>query len=123
MLAAVAVAAVLLAARAGSAQESSAGEHLFATCQACHSLDPAKRGMAGPHLAGLSGRRVGTAEGFDYSPALRAAGAQGLSWDEDRLKAYLADPEGMFKGSWMSAPGLAREADRAAVADFLMRQR
>jgi len=29
----------------------------------------------------------------------------------------------MFKGSWMSAPGLAREADRAAVADFLMRPR
>lgn len=115
--------AVLLAAQPGTAQESGTGERLFATCQACHSLDPAKPGMAGPHLAGLSGRRVGTAAGFDYSPALKAAGAQGLSWDAERLRSYLADPETMFKGSWMSAPGLAREADRAAVADFLMRQR
>ncbi|MGO4667398.1 c-type cytochrome [Bosea sp. 2RAB26] len=118
-----AITAVLFAAQPGAAQESGAGERLFATCQACHSLDPTKPGMAGPHLAGLSGRRIGTATGFDYSPALKAAGAQGLSWDADRLKAYLADPEAMFKGSWMSAPGLGREADRAAVADFLMRPR
>ena len=121
--AALAIAGVLLAAQAGSAQESEAGERLFATCQACHSLDPAKPGMAGPHLAGLAGRRIGTAEGFDYSPVLKAAGAQGLSWDEERLKAYLADPDSMFKGSWMSAPGLGREADRADLAVFLMRQR
>jgi len=32
---------------------------------ACHSLDPAERGMPGPNLAGLIGRKVGS------DPALR----------------------------------------------------
>jgi cytochrome c2 len=118
------VAAVaLLLSQAATAQDVARGERLFETCRSCHSLDPDRTGMAGPHLAGLNGRLIGSATGFDYSPALRAAGAQGLSWDAARLTAYLADPETMFRGSWMSAPGLGDEADRAALAAFLMQPR
>jgi cytochrome c len=102
------------------AGDTALGEKLFDTCRACHALDPQQGGMSGPHLAGLKNRTVGSAEGFDYSPALRAARDQGLAWDEARLAAYLADPDAMFRGGWMSAPGLDREDDRAAVARFLM---
>lgn len=116
------LAALLASGTAALAQDERQGERLFAACRACHSLDPARPGMAGPHLAGLAGRIIGSVAGFDYSPALRAAGAQGLSWDEERLIAYLADPDAMFKGGWMSAPGLPNEADRTAVAAFLMRR-
>jgi cytochrome c2 len=104
-----------------AAQDAARGEKLFEACQSCHSLDPAKAGMAGPHLQGLKGRVAGSAEGFDYSPAFRAAKAQGWVWDVARLTAYLADPDGVVKGGWMSAPGLDDAAERAAVVRFLLK--
>jgi cytochrome c2 len=119
LLAAPAALALTLACAA--AQDRARGEQLFEACQSCHSLDPAKTGMAGPHLQGLKGRVAGSAAGFDYSPAFRAAKAQGWVWDEARLMAYLADPDAVVKGGWMSAPGLDDTAERTAVAAFLMR--
>jgi cytochrome c len=101
------------------AQES-AGAAVFKACQSCHSLDPAKAGMAGPHLFGLKGRVLGSADGFDYSPAFRAAKAQGLNWDKERLKTYLVDPDTIVPGGWMSPPTGLSVADRAAVADYLL---
>ena len=76
--------------------------------------------MPGPSLARLNGRPVGGAEGFDYSPALAAARQQGLTWDAGRLVAFLADPEAMFPGTWMSPPGRLSEAERKALADYLL---
>jgi len=71
-------------------------------------------------LSGLAGRPVGGAESFDYSPVFKAAKARGLRWDRERLLAFLEDPEAMFPGLWMSAQGLRRAEERAAVADFLL---
>lgn len=99
-----------------------AGTTIFKACQSCHSLDLAKAGMAGPHLAGLNGRVLGSAEGFDYSPAFKAARAQGLTWGRERLLGYLADPDAVVPGGWMSPPAGLSMADRAAVADYLLRQ-
>jgi cytochrome c2 len=113
----------LSAAGPAAAQDIARGEKLFEACQSCHSLDPAKAGMSGPHLAGLSGRVLGSAEGFDYSPGFQAAKRQGLRWDEARLSAYLADPDEIVRGGWMSPPGLDDAADRAAVAAFLLTKR
>jgi len=115
-----ALAAFALTVDVAAAQDLARGERLFEACRSCHSLDPAKAGMAGPHLKGLKGRVAGSAEGFDYSPAFRAAKAQGWVWDEQRLAAYLADPDSVVKGGWMSAPGLDDAAERAAVAAFLL---
>lgn len=97
-----------------------AGAAIVKACQSCHSLDPVKTDMAGPHLAGLNGRLLGSAEGFDYSPAFKAAKAQGLSWDRERLLGYLADPDAIVPGGWMSPPAGFSAADRAAVADYLL---
>lgn len=102
-------------------QDAGRGRLLFEDCRSCHSLDPTEQGLPGPHLKGLSGRRVGSAAGFDYSPALTEAGRQGATWDAARLTAFLADPEAMFPGLWMSPPGRMSEADRRALAAFLMR--
>lgn len=115
-----ALVALALAFGARAAAQEPAGAIVFRACQACHSLDPARAGMAGPHLAGLDGRALGAAAGFDYSPAFRAAGARGLVWDRERLIAYLADPDAVVPGGWMSPPAGLDEADRAAVADFLL---
>jgi len=96
------------------------GVAVFKACQSCHSLDPAKTGMAGPDLAKLRGRVLGSAAGFDYSPAFKAVRAQGLTWDRERLLGYLADPDAVVPGGWMSPPAGLSAADRAAVADYLL---
>jgi len=115
-----ALVALALTIEAAAGQDIARGEKLFEACQSCHSLDPSRAGMAGPHLKGLRGRVAGSAEGFDYSPAFRAANAQGWFWDERRLAAYLADPDSVVKGGWMSAPGLDGVEERAAMAAFLL---
>lgn len=110
----------LATSEAARAQEPPAGAAIFKACQSCHSLDPAKAGMAGPQLANLRGRLLGSADGFDYSPAFKAAKAQGLAWDRERLLGYLADPDAVVPGGWMSPPAGLNAADRTAVVEYLL---
>ena len=107
----------VLAAAPAVAEEN--GARLFAPCGACHSLDPAERGLPGPNLAGLIGRKIGGDIAFDYSPALRRARDEGLRWDERRLDGFLADPAEMFPGLWMSMRGLEDAAERQSLVRFL----
>jgi cytochrome c len=75
---------LLLAAthRAEAAGDPDAGAQVFRTCAACHTLEPGAH-RTGPSLAGVLGRKAGTAEGFHrYSDALRSAD---LVWREDAL--------------------------------------
>jgi cytochrome c len=102
---------------AAGAQED--GARLFEPCRACHSLDPAERGMPGPNLSGLIGRKVGSNPAFDYSPALRKARDEGLSWDTSRLDTFLADPAKTFPGLWMSMRGIEDAAERQSLVRFL----
>jgi cytochrome c len=107
----------MLTAVSAAADEN--GERLFARCRACHSLDPGERGLPGPNLAGLIGRRIGGDTAFDYSPALRKARDEGLHWDAGRLDGFLADPAEMFPGLWMSMRGIEEAAERRALVRFL----
>ena len=91
----------------------------FESCRSCHSVDPTAKGMAGPNLAGLIGRKVAGDPGFDYSPVLRQARDDGRVWSAGSLEQFLADPEGMFPGMWMSALPLANAAERQALVRFL----
>jgi cytochrome c len=111
--------AALLLLMAAPAMAEENGARLFARCRACHSLDPAERGLPGPGLAGLIGRRIGGDPAFDYSPALRKARDEGLRWDARRLDAFLADPAEMFPGLWMSMRGIEDAAERQALVRFL----
>jgi len=96
------------------------GSALFEPCRACHSLDPAaKKMMPGPNLAGLIGRKVAADPAFDYSPVLRAAREEGRVWSVETLEKYVADPEAMFPGTWMTRVPLANPADRQALVRFL----
>lgn len=107
----------VLAAAPAVAEEN--GAHLFAPCRACHSLDPAERGLPGPNLAGLIERKIGGDPAFDYSPVLRKARDEGLRWDVRRLDAFLADPAEMFPGLWMSMRGIEDAAERQSLVRFL----
>jgi cytochrome c len=102
-----------------SAAAEENGAPAFTPCRACHSLDPAERGLPGPNLSGVIGRAVGGALDFDYSPVLRKAREDGLRWDAKRLDAFLADPAAMFPGLWMSMRGIEDAAERQALVRFL----
>jgi cytochrome c len=116
-MARVAALVALLLASPALAQD---GHEVFESrCASCHALAPDAPPMAGPNLAGVVGRRVGSAPGFDYSPVLEGAGREGHAWDVGRLTAFLEDPEEMYPGVWMGANGLRAEADRRAVVEWL----
>ena len=95
------------------------GPRAFTPCRACHSLDPAERGLPGPNLSGLIGRAVAGDPEFDYSPVLRKARDEGLRWDEKRLETFLTDPAAMFPGLWMSIRGIDDATERQALVRFL----
>ena len=95
------------------------GRAAFDPCLACHALDPSVSDLAGPNLAGLIGRPVAGDINYAYSPVLEAAGDDGLIWTPERLKRFLADPEGMFPGMWMSYRGIDDEKELEALADFI----
>jgi cytochrome c len=107
----------MLTAAPAAAEEN--GARLFASCRACHSLDPAERGLPGPNLAGLIGRKIGGDAAFDYSPALRKARDEGLHWNAERLETFLADPAEMFPGLWMSMRGIEDASERQSLLRFL----
>ena len=107
----------LLLPASATAEEN--GVRAFTPCRACHSLDPAERGLPGPNLSGVIGRAVGGAAEFDYSPVLRKAREDGLRWDAKRLEAFLADPARMFPGLWMSMRGIEDAAERQALVRYL----
>ena len=96
-----------------------AGRAAFDPCLSCHALDSATTGLPGPNLSGLIGRPVAGSPDFDYSRVLRAARDDGLIWDMARLERFLADPEGMFPGMWMSYPGIRDPNERRALAAFI----
>jgi cytochrome c len=73
--------------------------------------------MTGPSLAGIFGRKAGSVESFKrYSPAMRQSG---VVWTEDTLGKFLADPQAMIHGNWMTFAGIEDAKDRAALIAYL----
>ena len=66
--------------------DATRGAEVYASrCGGCHSVDADR---VGPRHAGVFGRRAGTVEGFDYSPALKTSA---VVWDAKSPKP--AEPE------------------------------
>ena len=87
----------------------------FAICQACHSTQAGTNGV-GPSLAGVFGRKAGTAPGYDYSDAVKNLG---VTWDESSLDKWLSGPMTMAPGTKMTFPGYPEAEKRKAVIDYL----
>lgn len=116
----VGAAGLLVAALAVDA-DPARGERVFQRCLACHSVVAGEHTPPGPNLRGVLGRRAGTLPGFQFSPAMTRAGADGLVWTRTTLDAYLADPEAYVPGTAMAMPPLTAPADRRDVIDLLGR--
>ncbi len=81
-------------------------------CSACHS---AEDNRVGPKHAGVLGRKAGSIQDYDYSPALKASR---VVWSQATLTQWLSNPERTIPGQRMGySLGLAQE--RADVVAYL----
>jgi cytochrome c len=110
---AVVAGALALISTAALAQGDPAhGEQVFNKCKACHAVDEPQN-KVGPHLVGVFGREAGSVEDFRYSNALKESG---ITWNEETIAAFVADPRGYIKGNRMAFAGLK---DQEEIADLI----
>jgi len=95
----------------------SAGMRTWKLCQSCHLTAQGAGSLVGPNLHGLFGRKVASAEGFDYSPALKA---ETFTWTPELLDEWLANPRGFVPGNRMSFAGVRKPEDRLGLIAYLM---
>ena len=92
------------------------GARDFRACAPCHSLAP-NRNMSGPSLAGIFDRKAGRLDSFGrYSPALKSST---ITWTDQTLDAWLADPAAAVPGNRMTFPGIRDPKIRADLIAYL----
>jgi cytochrome c len=84
-------------------------------CATCHTTNSADAQRQGPTLAGIAGRKAGTVAGFNYSLALAKAD---FAWTDDKLDAWLINPQAVVPGANMPYRQAAAEI-RTAIISYL----
>jgi cytochrome c len=99
-----------------------AGDHgaqVFRACVACHTLSPDEGNKAGPSLAGIFGRKIGSLPGYQYSDALTH---MNIVWTPETVaKMIEVGPMQYTPGTKMPEQKIGSREDRAALVDFLKR--
>ncbi len=111
-----AVMAVGLLTSAAQAGDASAGKKVYNKCKACHTTEEGGKHRVGPNLHGVIGRAAGTAEGFKFSPAMKASG---ITWDEAKLGEFLTKPKNVVPKTKMAFPGIKKPADLENLLAYL----
>ena len=112
-------AGVAFAAMSGAAYadgDAAAGEKVFAKCKACQQIGETAKNAIGPELNGVDGCKAGTAEGYNYSEAMKSSG---ITWDGDVFKEFIKSPKAKVPGTKMVFQGLPSETDAANVWAYL----
>ncbi|MDP6573342.1 MAG: c-type cytochrome [Rhodospirillales bacterium] len=95
------------------------GEKVFKKCKACHTIKAGKH-RVGPSLAGVFGRKAGTAEGFKKYKGLKGAD---WTWDDANLNEYLTDPKKFAKKKAGKKSSmvlkLKKKKDREHIIEYL----
>ncbi|MDJ0388570.1 hypothetical protein QMO56_10655 [Roseomonas sp. E05] len=97
------------------------GARVFRACGACHGLAAPAPGQpdlrAGPHLAGLFGRRMGSVAGYPYSERLSRGD---LTWTPETVaELFTRGPDMVLPGTRMPVQVLDNPDDMAALLRFL----
>ncbi|RMF11790.1 MAG: cytochrome c family protein [Alphaproteobacteria bacterium] len=93
------------------------GRKVFYRCRSCHRLSAKAAQLLGPPLGRLFGRRAGSLPQYGrYSAALKLAG---FAWTEEKLDAWLKDPNGFLPGNRMSFAGIRSPQDRRDLIAYL----
>ena len=96
----VLVTGAALTSTAAFAADSEHGRLLFQACAACHTDRP---DAIGPSLKGVVGRKAAVLEDYRYSNPMKRAN---FVWDDDNLRAYIADPQAKVPGNRMPFGGV-----------------
>jgi cytochrome c len=93
------------------------GAELFRACIACHTLKRDAENRAGPSLNGVFGRRIATAPGYNFSPALKKLD---IVWNAETIgNLFEIGPSRYTPGTKMPEQRIENAADRAALIRFL----
>jgi cytochrome c len=93
------------------------GAELFRACIACHTLKRDAENRAGPSLNQVFGRRIATAPGYNFSPALKKLD---IVWNADTIgKLFEIGPSRYTPGTKMPGQIIQDADDRAALIRFL----
>jgi cytochrome c len=98
-----------------AAGDPARGRTVFARCAACHAVMPGTNRL-GPSLAGVMGRKAGSATGFNYSPAMKGSK---VVWNARSLDGFLTRPAAVVPGNKMVFAGMPNAADRANLIAYL----
>jgi cytochrome c len=117
LAAASVLAAAGLHSPAYAAGDAAAGEQIFEhTCNLCHQIGPGAKNYVGPELNGINGRKAGTADGYDYSAAMKNSG---ITWNEDTFKKYITNPQADIPGVKMLFAGLDKHSQRDNIWAYI----
>ncbi|HMM89671.1 c-type cytochrome [Bradyrhizobium sp.] len=95
------------------------GAEIFRACIACHTLAADQGNRAGPTLAGIFGRRIATAPGYNFSEALKHLD---IVWTPETVaRLFEIGPQAYTPGTKMPEQRIGSEQDRAALVQFLER--
>ena len=84
-------------------------------CGTCHTTSASDPARQGPTLFNIVGREAGTIEGFRYSAGFATAK---FKWDEQKLDAWLTNPQAMIPGAVMPYRQ-AKSEIRIAIVSYL----
>src|SRR5262245_1627096 len=113
------IAGIVVAASTGAAlaQDATAGEQVFKRlCSPCHDIGPDAKVKLGPPLNGIDGRKSGTFDGFNYSPANKSSG---ITWSEETFPKYIRAPMQDMPGTRMAFVGIKNDNDIADLWAYL----
>ena len=88
-------------------------------CARCHQIGEGATHRIGPQLNHIFDRGAASHDDFLYSDALARQGRDGLTWDLERLHAYIEYPRALVSRTRMSYRGLRDDDRRANLIAYL----
>jgi cytochrome c len=85
-------------------------------CSPCHDIGPDAKVKLGPPLNGIEGRKAGTYEGFNYSPANKSSG---IVWSAETFDKYIRAPMQEMPGTRMAFVGIKNDKDISDLWAYL----
>lgn len=93
------------------------GAEIFKACIACHTLSENDGNRAGPSLHRIMGRKIATAPGYAFTPALKNLD---IVWSRETVaRLFEIGPAAYTPGTKMPEQTIGNAADREALVDFL----